>query len=274
MVEPQDPTSGYVPPTDPYQPPPPPPPIGPPPPIAPPSQGGPVYPYPPGAPLPPYGYGPEYGYGSGYLPVPPGPRKWNGFAIASLVFGIIGGIILAVPFGIVALVGGRRQTRRGAGMAIAGLTLSALWVVGIAVAVTYDNGHKVQRSADGTVKHAGSVAPTDLQIGDCVELPTQIDAVIVTVAVRPCSDLHNGQVFTIVQSTVMTYPGQAENTQRALTDCEHEAVTYLGSQAPTSDLHIVAFTARESRWNAGDRAERCLLVDRSKDFTGDIRSDH
>lgn len=270
MAEPQDPMPGYVPPPDPYQPQPP--------------LAGPVYPYPPGAPVPPvppappapppYGYGPDYGYGYGVPPVPPGPRKWNGFAIASLVFGIVGGIILAVPFGIVALVGGRRQTRRGAGMAIAGLSLSAIWVVVIVAVAVTSKDHKVQRAADGTVTRSGSVAPTDLHVGDCVELPSNVDKVVVTVDVRPCSDLHNGQVFTIVQSTVTTYPGQAENTQRALTDCEHAAVTYLGSLAATSDLHIVAFTARESRWNAGDRAERCLLVDRSKDFTGDIRSDH
>lgn len=102
----------------------------------------------PGAPPPPYGVPPAYGpppsFGppTGYGP-PPGqgppmpspygytpyaqPRGTNGFAIASLVLGIIWlywiGSILAIIFGFVALSQIKERQQSGRGMAIAGLLL-------------------------------------------------------------------------------------------------------------------------------------------------------
>ena len=83
----------------------------------------------------PYG-GPPASYQAGQVPygtpAPGTPSRTSGFAIAALVFGIIGGILLSVIFGIVALVKIRGNPQlRGKGMAIAGLILSGLWLVGI-----------------------------------------------------------------------------------------------------------------------------------------------
>ena len=49
----------------------------------------------------------------GYLP--PEEQRTNGFAIASLVFGIISGIPLAVIFGIIALVQIPKKNQKGKG---------------------------------------------------------------------------------------------------------------------------------------------------------------
>ena len=71
---------------------------------------------------PPYGYGRPPGYGA---PAPT-PTTTNGFAIASLVFGIAGCFLifpspLAVVFGHVALRQLKRRPERGRGPAQAGL---------------------------------------------------------------------------------------------------------------------------------------------------------
>ena len=114
-------------------------------PVSPPPEGAappPGYPYgppPPGYPppgYPPPGYPAAYGppYGAPYV----GPTKTNGFAIASLVLGIVWiywiGSILALIFGYIA----KRQIDRsggresGRGMAIAGIVLG--WIgVGVLI---------------------------------------------------------------------------------------------------------------------------------------------
>lgn len=60
-------------------------------------------------------------------------RGINGLAIASFVLGLLGGVLLSVIFGIVALTKLRDQPQRGKGLAIAGLCLSGVWLVSIAV---------------------------------------------------------------------------------------------------------------------------------------------
>ena len=71
------------------------------------------------------------------VPLPPGTApKTSGFAVASLIFGIIGGL-LALPFGYVALRKIKRSggALRGRGMALAGVILGWIWL-GLLVAGT------------------------------------------------------------------------------------------------------------------------------------------
>ena len=74
-----------------------------------------------------------------YYPPPPGPYApqapgTNWWAIISLMFGILGGVLISVVCGIIGL---RRAKagQGGRGMAIAGLVLSALWVLVFLVGV-------------------------------------------------------------------------------------------------------------------------------------------
>jgi hypothetical protein len=110
---------------------PPPPPPGPPDqPYSPAPPAPPGYPPPP-PPYPPPGYAPPYG------------ETTNGFAIASLVLGILGGVacfgwILALVFGYLAKsqIDASRGMQRGRGMAIAGIVLGWVWgALGIAYLV-------------------------------------------------------------------------------------------------------------------------------------------
>ena len=82
---------------------------------------GPGYP-PPGQ---PYGGSPYTPYAP-YAPYNPGT---DGFAIAALVFGILGGW-LSLAFGPIALSRIKKSGARGRGMALAGIWLGAAWIVG------------------------------------------------------------------------------------------------------------------------------------------------
>lgn len=97
----------------------------------PPQFGAPPYGTPAGYPPPPYTYG--YGYA-------PQQGGTNGMAIAAMVCGICGFACLVpglvgIILGIVALPQIKRSGQSGRGMAIAGIVVGALWIVGFVVLV-------------------------------------------------------------------------------------------------------------------------------------------
>jgi hypothetical protein len=82
------------------------------------------------SPHPPY----QYPAGSPYGGPPYGPAQaTSGLAIASLVLGIAGFLtitaVAGIVLGIVALTQLRSRYQRGRGLAIAGITVSAVWLV-------------------------------------------------------------------------------------------------------------------------------------------------
>lgn len=93
----------------------------------PPSYPGAVPVYPSLAPVP---YAP-----TGAAPVWFGPKKTNGLAIGSFIGGLFGMNVVAIVLGSIAISqinksGGREG---GKGLAIAGIVLSVLWIVGLIV---------------------------------------------------------------------------------------------------------------------------------------------
>jgi Domain of unknown function (DUF4190) len=119
-------------------------------------------PYPPGHP----GYGPGYPPGQPAYSQAPygyaygGPAKAgrvNGYAIASLVLGLAGfmlvTLVLSVIFGIVALVGIRKTAERGKGLAIAGLAASGVWLLLFVIIVIGAASSPNSSSATGHISH-------------------------------------------------------------------------------------------------------------------------
>lgn len=210
----------------------------------------------------------------GSVPAPGGRAAdlpLDGFAITSLIFGLLGGVLLSVGFGIAALRRIGRGTRRGKEMAITGIALSTIWVIVLVAVIAYQDGRAPEHGPDGTVTRAGLVLPRDLNVGDCIQLPLDLTGVTTTSDV-PCSQPHNGQVFTILQAAPGSFPGEAQLKNNAENDCRGAVPSFLGtSQTP---LHLITYFPKQQGWDRGDRYEICVLVDRQKDITGDIRSDH
>jgi hypothetical protein len=92
---------------------------------------------------------PQYPQQWSYGPMPPTPRT-NPFAVAALVCGVLwaGGLlsILAIIFGIVALVDLGRRDEQGRGLAIAGLVLGVIGLLGTVALMAI--GVSVSRSRD------------------------------------------------------------------------------------------------------------------------------
>src|SRR5207249_771950 len=117
----------------------------------------------------PGGYAPMPGGNVPYGAPPPQQQQgMNGFAIASLIFGVIGGCFLSVIFGVVALNQIKKRGQRGRGLAIAGLVLSAIWVVVVVIGVVVSAGSSGHRDSAGEVDKGGSQSVGKLRDGDCV----------------------------------------------------------------------------------------------------------
>jgi hypothetical protein len=209
-------------------------------------------------------YGPPSGYPAGQLPygtpAPGAPARTSGFAIASLVLGIIGVILLSVIFGIVALVKIRGNPQlRGRGMAIAGLILSGLWLVGIIALIAIGVTASPQRSAAGQVTRAGTTSVYSLRTGDCLQNPgTRLG--ILTVRVVPCDQPHNTQVFAVFTVAGSGYPGTAALQRQAATGCHTRIAGSINRSLITNSMTLQYLYPESQSWADGHRSITCLVV--------------
>jgi len=107
--------------------------------------------YPPPYPQP-AGYPPQYQYPYGYG-YPQQPSGTNGLAIAAMICGICGFLcvlpgVVGIILGIVSLPQIKRSQQSGRGMAIAGIVMGALWIVGFVLLIVL--GHHGQLGNSGS----------------------------------------------------------------------------------------------------------------------------
>ena len=247
----------------------------------PPGHGG----YPPSGGYPPPAGG---GYGAPSYPPPPA-QGTNGFAIAALIFGIIGGALLGFIFGFIALSQTKRTGQNGRGMAIAGIVLSALWTLGfvllIVVAaasstpsgpVTPTTSPTASPTAEPTTEPPVTTAPstaisaTDLQVGDCLNDLTDSTDVSSLPSV-PCSQPHQGEVFAVFDLPPGPYPGAAGVDDLVSKGCNARLADYSPS-APSDDaIGLFSVYPLEQNWDRGDREVVCIAKATSGSSTGSIR---
>ncbi len=196
-------------------------------------------PYPPQAPLPYPAPNPGY-YGA------PPPQQTNWWAVVSLIFGVLGGVLVSVICGIVGL-NRARQGHGGRGLAIAGLVLSALWVLGIVAAVVIF-----------LIVGKGTVTATDVKVGDCLkQIPGSTR--VLTVDTIGCDQPHAGEVFAVLQMPDGDFPGQS-----AIEDYQNKCEPALAAYSPTAmtddtvQLYVLYPTA--DTWKQGDRAVTCVAT--------------
>jgi len=231
---------------------------------------------PPAGPMPPAGmpdqagqvpYGPPPAYPAGQAPFgAPSPAerpRTSGFAIASLVFGIIGGILLSVIFGIVALTKMRNNPQlRGKGMAIAGLILSGVWLVIVIAAIAISAGTSSQRSASGPATQPGVTSVYSLRTGDCLQNPGARLG-ITSIKLVPCDQPHNAQVFAVFPVPGSGYPGAVALQHRAAAGCHARIAGSINRSLITNSMTLQYLYPESQSWAIGHRSITCLVVDSS-----------
>ncbi|MFE0028258.1 DUF4190 domain-containing protein [Amycolatopsis sp. NPDC059021] len=179
-------------------------------------------------------------------PVPPGT---NGLAVASLVLGIVGGILLSAIFGFVALRQTRRTGQAGRKLAIAGLTLSGVWLAVILIAVTV--------TATGSRQLADNeLSVFSLNDGQCFNA-TEVNST--TVAKTQCTVPHDSQVFgKALLPGADAYPGEAQLKSTGLTECHAQAKAFFTNGAPEG-LKLNVYYPSEAGWRSQVRTAVCVF---------------
>ncbi|MCG7607502.1 MULTISPECIES: DUF4190 domain-containing protein [Mycobacterium] len=171
------------------------------------------------------------------------PRPTTGWAIAALIFGIIGGAVIGIICGLVALSKTRTGRFGGRGLAIVGLILSGLWiVVGIIAVVALT---LLPSDADHFVPAAGTC------------FAAEPDGSFYESDVLSCDQPHKVEVFAVFTVPGDQYPGDAA-AEKFVERCNSEYAAYAAEDAPNVDIEALRPTAQT--WGEGVRTVKCLAV--------------
>lgn len=204
---------------------------------------------------PPYGQPPSpYGYPGQNDQLTP---KTSVLAVLALIFGIIAFVPLALILGIIALVRIPTTREKGRGLAVAGIVLACLWVVGIGLVIGFADPDP-ERDASGQVTATADVAPEKLRVGDCVAEVKEGE--VQDIKVQPCSQPNGGKVFAVFDLPKGAFPGLEAVQADAEKGCT-DRWKQLGEQATDlSDIFYLHPT--EDSWSLGDHSVSCLLAPR------------
>jgi hypothetical protein len=200
----------------------------------------------------------------------------NGFAVAALVLGLLGGWLLAIIFGCVALSKIRRTGARGRGLAITGLVASGIWVVALVVIVVAvlagGEGSPVVTAVASASAPPGTVTFERLTSGDCLQYPDDLTSVT-TVQTLPCAEPHNAEVIGLYDATGVDWPGVDAIQQEANQRCGDLVKTSVDNAAVTDDMSFsFVFPNDAASWDAGDREVICLVHKATGTTTGSVRA--
>ena len=199
----------------------------------------------------------------------------NGFAIAAFVLGLIGGVLLSVIFGIIALVKLRDRPQRGKGLAIAGLALSGVWVAVLVAVIVVNAQTASQRSATtGQITKDGHLDVLSLRAGDCFQHPsgtTPVPAGTLTqVTAVSCTTPHNAQVIALLPVSGSAYPGEPAIRAQAVPGCNAALQAKADPSKLTSTMVLHFFYPLEQSWTDGQRSVSCFVIDSSADLTSSL----
>jgi hypothetical protein len=186
-------------------------------------------------------------------------RPTSGLAIATLILGLLGFLVITIPItlivGVIALGRTAATRQRGKALALAGITLSLLWAggIGLAFSAWRDSGEPT-RDARGQIAKPEQARPDALKVGDCVGEIT--DGEIADVPATPCNQPNAGRVFAIVSLPKGPWPGEAAMDSRAGDACTKK---YDARQQESKESEISFLRPTDVRWRLGDRKVICLV---------------
>ncbi|MCW2855374.1 MAG: peptidylprolyl isomerase [Marmoricola sp.] len=214
-------------------------------------------PYPPSYPAPAYPQQPPWGQ-SAYDYSPPPKTGTNGFSIAALIFGILPICFLGVVFAIVALVQISRSRQKGKGLAIAGLVLNGLWIIGLVTAVVIGALSTADRNKAGAITSGGRLSVAELRVGDCFNGDSSPGSMTASVDAVPCSELHDEEVFAVIPTAGDTFPGDSSMSKQAGGACVAQKDRVDGRLLPeTAQLHW--YQPSQQMWDQHHRNVICMV---------------
>ncbi|KQX13761.1 hypothetical protein ASC82_07430 [Streptomyces sp. Root431] len=232
----------------------------------------------------PYAAGP---YGPPGVPGAPGApaigpygqpkRSTNGFAVASLVSGIVCCLPpLGLVLGLIALPQIKKKNQAGKGLAIAGVILSVvsslLLTIGL---VTGGIGSAIDGFKEGVDEASRTKSPFALRIGQCFGDDGKLEEYAEDIEVIDCAKPHDGEVSGSFKLTGYDkWPGRSEIETVGEKRCEAINSTYaLDTWAVPVDVWVYYYMPSRESWRLGDRTVICAFASEEGQFTGSVRSD-
>ncbi|MEU6995141.1 DUF4190 domain-containing protein [Streptomyces sp. NPDC046465] len=205
----------------------------------------------------------------------------NGFAIASLVLGILCFLpAVGLILGLVAFAQIKRKGERGKGLAIAGSILSVAGVLLLVIGIVTGGASAFMdgfREAARESRQGAGAFPVDK--GGCFDAPDgKLDSMkyAFEVANVPCSGRHDGEVFDSFRVNHIRYPGDdamAELAEARCTDRQDDYV--MDSWLDPGGAEIYFFMPDRTTWRRGDRHVTCIFgaAEGARPLTGSLRRD-
>ncbi|MET9957730.1 DUF4190 domain-containing protein [Streptomyces sp. NPDC006326] len=202
----------------------------------------------------------------------------NGFALASLLVGLLCLPPLGIVFGIVALVQIARKGERGRPLAVAGLAVSVVMTLSV-VAVTGRYGPVLLDRLEALPQYEdveGELADIDeLRAGDCFNVPggdlLDESPLIHRVA---CTQVHHAEVTSSTRFEDEVFPGTQQVKKWAADACWKAQDAYaMDTWALPSYAQMYYFTPSREAWSDGDRRLLCVIGTTGQDHRGSLRKD-
>ncbi|TDC46070.1 hypothetical protein E1281_28750, partial [Actinomadura sp. KC345] len=187
------------------------------------------------------------------------PARTSRLAIAALVTGVLGLVLLAVGFAIAALLRAGGRGEKGKGLAIGGLVASSVWIVGglAAVIVAAGSVTSVDRDESGQVAGEDRVVLEYLRAGDCFT-GFEEETTKILVTALPCARPHDGEVVAKLKLPGDEYPGDREIAEQTDEACFQKSL-HLQRSRYIKDLEPYNLWPDRTGWDAGDREVICLV---------------
>lgn len=131
------------------------------------------------------------------------------------------------------------------------------WVGAIVVVLAVGWFTAARRGANGQINDSGTLAVTDLHVGDCFNNSTSTE--VSEVDAVPCGDPHQYELFHVFQLTGATYPTDADLDSQSAAACAPAFATYVGHDYETSTLSISTLYPTSDGWKHGDREVQCVV---------------
>lgn len=126
--------------------------------------------------------------------------------------------------------------------------------IGLGVALLAVAGYLLLQGDSGTLVD-------DLSIGDCFQVPADVDIVVVEVV--SCDEPHDQEVFLVGElpdPRDVPYPGVLAVDESAFMACFDDFKPYVGASYETSELDIFWIAPSGASWEEGDRLVVCSLA--------------
>ncbi|MEU3774787.1 DUF4190 domain-containing protein [Streptomyces sp. NPDC032472] len=219
-----------------------------------------------------------------HWPPPPdrqayGEPPLNGFALASLLVGLVCMPPLGIVFGIVALVQIARKGERGRPLAIAGLAVSLVTSLLLVLAVDRAAGSLFDRldALSPYESVAGELTDIeDMRAGDCFNVPggdlLDEDPLLYRIA---CTEVHEGEVTASTRlDRAGALPGGEELKKAATDACWRAQDAYaMDTWALPGYAEMFWFAPARDSWGGGARRLLCVIGTAEREHRGSLRRD-